>query len=80
MSKLYCAPKNSGTPYVFLFFLQIPALPLDWYNQFVIEVKYGFNKSTKKLWVADKIKGVIIGFIGSILLISVILTIMFYFS
>jgi len=58
---------------IFLFLLQIPALPLDWYNQFVIEVKYGFNKSTKKLWVTDKIKGVIIGFILGFLILSLLI-------
>lgn len=31
--------------------------PLSYYKTFVIEEKYGFNKSTKKLFFLDKIKG-----------------------
>jgi len=31
--------------------------PLSYYQTFVIEDKYGFNKSTKKLFFIDKIKG-----------------------
>ena len=31
--------------------------PFSYYQTFVIEEKYGFNKSTKKLFFADKIKG-----------------------
>ncbi len=31
--------------------------PLSYYNTFVIEEKYGFNKSTKALFFIDKIKG-----------------------
>ena len=33
------------------------SLPVDYYATFFIEAKHGFNKSTKKLWVMDKIKG-----------------------
>lgn len=31
--------------------------PLSYYQNFVIEEKYGFNKSTKKLFFTDKLKG-----------------------
>lgn len=31
--------------------------PFGWYSTFVIEEKYGFNKTTKKTFVLDKIKG-----------------------
>ena len=45
--------------------------PLSYYRTFVIEEKYGFNKSTRKLFFTDKIKGwmlsVIIG--GAVLAI-----------
>jgi len=58
---------------IFLLALQIPGLPLDWYNQFVVEEKYGFNKSSKKLWVLDKMKGVIIGLIIGSLLLSLLI-------
>lgn len=35
----------------------------SYYNTFVIEEKYGFNKTTKKTFVIDKIKGLILTFI-----------------
>ena len=53
--------------------LQIPGLFFDWYNQFTLEEKFGFNKSTKKLWVVDKIKGTLIGFTLSFLLLALLI-------
>jgi len=35
----------------------IISTPLSYYQNFVIEEKYGFNKSTKKLFFIDKLKG-----------------------
>ena len=43
----------------------IPGLPLEWWMQFRIEEKFGFNKSTKQLWVVDKIKGFFVAVILS---------------
>lgn len=43
--------------------LSLPGLPFDWWHIFKIEERFGFNKSTKQLWVVDKVKGLIIGFI-----------------
>ncbi len=37
--------------------LGLPGLPLEWWSQFRLEAKFGFNKSTLGLWVMDKIKG-----------------------
>lgn len=34
----------------------ILTLPFSWYSTFVIEEKYGFNKTTKKLFILDKLK------------------------
>jgi STE24 endopeptidase len=46
--------------------LSVPGLPFDWWAQFRLEEKYGFNKSTAGLWVTDKLKGLalmaVIGF------------------
>lgn len=36
-------------------------LPFQWYNTFVIEEKWGFNKTTVSTFVADKIKGLLLG-------------------
>jgi STE24 endopeptidase len=35
----------------------ILTIPFQWYSTFVIEEKYGFNKTTPKLFVMDKLKG-----------------------
>ncbi len=37
--------------------------PFSYYHTFVIEEKYGFNKSTRKLFFLDKIKGWLLGII-----------------
>ena len=42
--------------------LSIPSLPFEWWEQFHLEQKYGFNKSTPGLWVMDKIKGLLVMF------------------
>jgi STE24 endopeptidase len=36
--------------------LGLPGLPLDWWSHFRLEEKFGFNKSTQRLWVSDQIK------------------------
>jgi len=53
--------------------LQIPGLFFDWHNQFTLEEKFGFNKSTKKLWIVDKIKGMFLGFGLSYLLLALLI-------
>lgn len=32
-------------------------LPISYYSTFVLEEKFGFNKQTVKLWIADTLKG-----------------------
>ena len=36
-------------------------LPIEWYSTFVIEEKYGFNKTTVVTFITDKIKGALVG-------------------
>lgn len=47
----------------------IITLPFQWYSTFVIEEKYGFNKTTLKLFITDKLKGYALGIVigGSLL-------------
>jgi STE24 endopeptidase len=40
--------------------LSLPGLPLEWWSQFRLEEKFGFNKSTAGLWVSDKLKGAVL--------------------
>jgi len=35
----------------------IVSLPFSWYRTFTIEERFGFNKTTKKLFLLDKVKG-----------------------
>lgn len=56
--------------------LAIPGLPFEWWAQFRLEQKFGFNKSTPALWVSDKLKGmalaVVIGYPLLWLLLSLV--------
>ena len=51
-------------------------LPFDYYRQFVLEQRFGFNKMTIKLWLADMLKGVAIGAVIGLPLIWVVLVLM----
>jgi STE24 endopeptidase len=42
--------------------LAIPSLPFEWWEQFRLEQRHGFNKSTPGLWISDKLKGVALMF------------------
>jgi STE24 endopeptidase len=51
----------------------ILTLPFQWHRIFVIEEKYGFNKTTIKIFIADKLKGYVLGaLIGGVLLAALI--------
>jgi STE24 endopeptidase len=41
----------------------ILSLPFQYYNTFVIEEKFGFNKITRILWLKDKVKGYVLSLI-----------------
>ena len=65
---------QSGIFFFTLFLISdIVSLPFSCYNTFVIEEKYGFNKTTPKTFVLDKIKGYLLALvIGGGLLFGVI--------
>jgi len=50
----------------------IISTPFSVYNTFVVEEKYGFNKTTVKTYILDKLKGWLLGLILGGLLISLI--------
>jgi len=60
---------------IIYFFQDIISLPFSIYNTFVIEEKFGFNKTTPSLFIIDKIKGYFI----FIVIGSVIITPILYF-
>jgi STE24 endopeptidase len=49
------------TPIIFFAFIyfanDLLSIPFDWYDTFVIEQKFGFNKVTPKLFFIDRLKG-----------------------
>ena len=51
------------------------SMPFQWYSTFVIEERFGFNKSTVKIFITDKLKGYLIGALlgGGLLYLLVIL-------
>lgn len=48
-------------------------LPMDWYETFHLEERFGFNKTTPKLWWADKGRDLVVGFILGYPLLCLIL-------
>ena len=51
-------------------------IPFDYYRQFVLEQRFGFNKMTPALWLADMVKGAALGAVIGLPLIWVMLTLM----
>lgn len=68
----------------FLFSTQIISsiisLPLSYYSNFVLEEKYGFNKLTIGLWIADKVKGIALGIALGSPVVAAFLKIIDYFG
>ncbi|MGF1530263.1 MAG: M48 family metallopeptidase [Puniceicoccaceae bacterium] len=52
------------------------SLPLNWYETFRLEERFGFNKSSLGLWLMDLVKGMIL----SVLLGVPLLTLIFYLT
>src|SRR5438128_9326841 len=61
----------------FLFFigigLSILALPFAWYAQFKLEERFGFNTTTMKTWVLDRVKGFLLAVLLGYPLLSLVL-------
>ena len=62
---------------VFTFFSTIISIPFSYYANFVIEEKYGFNKTTIKTFIVDTIKDFVISII---LMTGLFLLVMFLFE
>jgi STE24 endopeptidase len=45
-------------------------LPIEWLNQLMIEIPFGFSNTTFKIWVQDKIKGALLFLVIGLPLIS----------
>ena len=51
---------------------QILDIPVSYYSQFTIEERFGFNKSTKKLFWIDQVKGLMLAVIMVVLILSIV--------
>lgn len=51
-------------------------LPFSYYRQFVLEQRFGFNKMSVGLWIADMVKGGLVGAVIGLPLLWVVLTLM----
>lgn len=60
----------------FAFISAVIELPFDYYRQFVLEARFGFNKMTRRLFFTDMLKNTLIGSVIGLPLIWVILTLM----
>jgi len=53
---------------------EIISFPFSWYDTFTIEERFGFNKSTRKLFIIDWLKGILLNLIiGGIILTAILL-------
>lgn len=64
---------QAGALFATFIVISLPSMPLEWYAQFRLEERFGFNKSTVALWLTDKIKGLVIGLIIGLPLIAFLL-------
>jgi STE24 endopeptidase len=60
-----------GTTF-FMILIQQLNLPFDWYQQFRLEGKFGFNNQSTVLWITDKLKELFLGTILLTFLVSII--------
>ena len=60
----------------FTFIGSIVELPLDWYATFRLEQRFGFNRMTLGMWLADMVKGAAVGTLIGLPLTALILWIM----
>ncbi len=72
------SPLFAGVIFILLigFISSIIDMPLSLYNTFVLEEKFGFNRTSFKVWIIDSIKQILLGLVIGVPLIMVILWLM----
>jgi len=53
--------------------LALPGLPLEWWSQFRLEERFGFNTTTLSTWILDRVKGSILGALIGVPLLTLLL-------
>lgn len=56
------------------------SLPFSIYSTFVLEERFGFNKTTAKIFITDRIKGLLLGLLLGIPLLAAVLALFEYFG
>ena len=60
-------------PRIFGLLSEILSFPFKWYSTFIIEAKFGFNKTTPRLFLLDQVKGLLIAAtVGGLILYPII--------
>ena len=57
-------------------FFTLASLPTDLYSTFGLEARFGFNKTTVRLYVTDRVKGLVLGLVIGVPFLLVILWLM----
>ena len=55
--------------------ISLPGLPFEWFSQFRLEEKFGFNTTTPKTWWTDRLKGLLLATVLGYPLLALILKI-----
>ena len=72
---------HSAIFFLFFYFLNmLVSIPINYYSTFIIEEKFGFNKTTKKTFLADILKGTLMSILIGGLLLAVAILILNNFS
>ena len=72
---------HSAIFFLFFYFLNmLVSIPINYYSTFIIEEKFGFNKTTIKTFLADILKGTLMSILIGGLLLAVAILILNYFS
>jgi STE24 endopeptidase len=54
---------QAGFMIAVLLLMALPGMPLDYYHQFVIEERFGFNTTSFSIWIMDRVKGALLSLI-----------------
>ena len=72
---------HSGVFFLFFYLINLfISIPISYYSTFVIEEKFGFNKTTNKIFIIDLIKGLFVSIIIGGALLAAALFIYDYFN
>src|SRR5215475_9712400 len=63
----------AGFPFATCVALSIISLPFTWYAQFKLEARFGFNTTTMKTWVLDRLKGFLLALLLGFPLLTLVL-------